>query len=325
MGEWGAFSDRGDELPPSGRQDAPGSPLGAPGGLWGRRRTVLDLRSPPGASEEPRRVIIRRPAADVRAATAAALQRGAVIIAPRLYPDRAGTRVEWDIAGRCQRPIEVVQEGEGHLQPSASRKELEWQPNRTLAMQVPCRQCTACLRNRQKTWANRAKREFKQADSRGLRTWFGTLTFSPETRFKNLTRTRSRLDAAGENLEALEPKVRFREQHRETGALVSKFIRSLRKGRKKLRAERMFFRYLLTVEPHKDWVPHYHIMIHEVSDLYPIRKQALHDRWSHGFSSWKLVTDDNAAAYAAKYLGKFSIARVRASKNYGVIDDDRTV
>jgi hypothetical protein len=258
----------------------------------------------------------------VRAATAAALQRGAVIIAPRLHPDTAGTRVEWDIAGRCQRPIEVVQEGEGHLQPSASRKELEWQPNRTLAMQVPCRQCPGCLRARASLWCNRAKREFKQTHARGLRTWFGTLTFSPETRFKNLTRTRCRLDAVGENLEALEPKVRFREQHRETGALVSKFIRSLRKGRKKLRAERMFFRYLYTVEPHKDWVPHYHLMVHEVSDLYPIRKRALEARWPHGHCHWRLVKDEHVAAYAAKYLGKFSIARVRASKNYGVISQD---
>jgi hypothetical protein len=254
----------------------------------------------------------------VRAASVTALQHGGVIIPPSLYPESTGTRVEWDIAPRCERPIEIVEEGEGHYQPSRSRMELEWQPNRTLAKLVPCRQCASCLRSRALEWSNRSKREFQWTENRGLRTWFGTLTFAPVERFRILSSTRRRLDAVGVDLASLNPVDRYREQHRETGPLVSKFIRSLRKGRKKLGQKPMFFRYLLTVEPHKDWTPHYHLMVHEIVDLHPVRKQDLEDRWAKlGFSHWRLVKDPMAAAYAAKYLGKFSTARVRASKRYG--------
>jgi hypothetical protein len=246
----------------------------------------------------------------------AALQRGAVIAPPGLYPELVGSLVEWDISARCERPIEVVQQGEGHYQTAQSR-DMEWQPNRTLALQVPCRQCKACLRSRAFRFGSRAKREHKVTQARGLRTWFGTLTFSPEQRFRNLAMTRARLDAAGTDLASLSPTDRYREQHRETGPLVSKYFRALRKGRKKLRLNRVFFRYLLTVEPHKDWTPHYHVLIHEVSELYPIRKRTLEALWPHGFVQWREVKEPNAAAYAAKYLGKFSMARVRVSKRYG--------
>ncbi len=274
--------------------------------------------TPLSASQASKRVIVRRPAADVRAASIAALQRGAVIIAPLLYPESAGTRIEWDISARCQRPIEIVDEGEGHYQPSPSRAGLEWQSNRTLAKLVPCRRCPSCLRARQRAWTVRAVREVKHAESRGLRTWAGTLTFNPHERYRMLSRTRSRLDAHGIDLASLHPDARFREQHRDLGPLVSKFLRSLRKGRKKLRQRRLFFRYFLTVEPHKDGTPHYHLVVHEISDLAPIPKQTLEASWrKHGFSHWRLIREPRQAAYAAKYLGKGAAARVRASKAYG--------
>jgi hypothetical protein len=180
-------------------------------------------------------------------------------------------------------------------------------------MQVACGHCPTCLRRRRVSFGRRAVNEFKVSP----RTWFGTLTFSPEKRFRNLALTRARLDSWGTDLASLSPVDRYREQHRETGPLVSKFFRALRKGRKKLKIERQYFRYLLTVEPHADWTPHYHVVLHEVSELAPVRKTALEALWPHGHVHWRLVQDPEAAFYAAKYLGKFASARVRVSKRYG--------
>lgn len=248
--------------------------------------------------------------------TVAALARGAVLETP----DHA----TWDVAAKCLRPVPITFDGKGHYQqPSYGRHWGEFQPNRTLSMQVTCRQCEACLQARVLYWRHRAIEEFKAADSLGLRTWFGTLTFGPAERYAFQTRTRLRLDDAWGRGPDREGPRWFREQHRETGPMVTRYLRALRKGRKRQGDERLAFRYLLTVEPHKDWTPHYHVLVHEVHDLYPIRKERLQRFWTHGFSSWKLVNDANGASYAAKYLAKYSVARVRASEFYGATIEQR--
>lgn len=246
--------------------------------------------------------------------TVSALERGAVLHAP----DHAS----WDVAAKCLRPVPVVFDGEGHYQPNRRRLGVEFQPNRSLAMAVPCRACAACLQARGLMWRRRAANEFAAADSSGLRTWFGTLTFRPDVRFRFQAQTRQRLAGAGVAGPPLSGAEWFRQQHRETGPMVSRYLRALRKGRKKDGDQPLVFRYLLTVEPHKDATPHYHVLVHEVSDLYPIRKEQLQRFWIHGFTSWQLARDAHAASYAAKYLSKYSIARVRASEYYG---ETRTV
>lgn len=248
--------------------------------------------------------------------TVTALARGAVLHTP----DHA----TWDVAAKCLRPVPITFDGKGHYQqPSYGRHWGEFQPNRTLSMQVTCRQCEACLQARVLYWRHRAIEEFKAAESLGLRTWFGTLTFGPAERYAFQTRTRLRLDDAWGRGPDREGPRWFREQHRETGPMVTRYLRALRKGRKRQGDERLAFRYLLTVEPHKDWTPHYHVLVHEVHDLYPIRKERLQRFWDHGFSSWKLVHDANGASYAAKYLSKYSVARVRASEFYGATIEQR--
>jgi hypothetical protein len=71
------------------------------------------------------------------------------------------------------------------------------------------------------------------------------------------------------------------------------------------------------VEPHKDWTPHYHLLVHEVHPLLPIPQRRLSGIWPHGHTAFRLAKTDKVAFYAAKYLAKCSVARVRASKNYG--------
>lgn len=181
-------------------------------------------------------------------------------------------------------------------------------------MLVQCRQCSGCLRARASMWGEAAVSEWK----RWPRSWFGTLTFAPENRYRFQVLTRARLDVCGIKIEELTPLERFREYARDTGPLVTRYLRRLRKGTKKDGIDRTIFRYLLTVEPHKDWVPHYHLLVHESNPLMPVRKKALDHYWNQGFCQWRLIKDERAAFYAAKYLGKYSMARVRASECYGV-------
>lgn len=242
---------------------------------------------------------VKRPALDVRASTILALQGGGELRSP--------TEAEWNIAGRCERPVSIQQDGFGHHH--GTGKETKWEPGRTLAMSVKCRQCPQCLRERRLLWGNRAVQEYRASS----RTWFGTLTIAPENRYRFLALTRQRLDAQHCDLAGLTPRQQFAEVHKTTGPVVTEYIKSLRGSRKSA----LPFRFLLTVEPHKDWTPHYHMLVHEVTDLHPVRKAILDGRWKHGFSQWRLVLDNKAAFYAAKYLGKFSMARVQASKNYG--------
>jgi hypothetical protein len=248
---------------------------------------------------------VRRPAADVRAATVAALANGGVIHSP-IY-------ASWGIAGRCIRPVHVEQIGEHHMELSLHNGQRQLQTGRTLGLEVACRQCRECLKTRQRLWGNRAVQEWKDSP----RTWFGTLTFSPSERYRLQLLTRRRLERQGVTLEELTPVERFREQAKETGKEVQDFIRRLRRGSKRQKRPPAVFRFFLAIEPHKDWTPHYHVLVHEVSEALPVTKATLEVAWPLGFTQWRLVKDARAAFYAAKYLGKYSVARVRASEFYG--------
>jgi hypothetical protein len=219
--------------------------------------------------------------------------------------------------------------GNHHLQDGWQDGFPRLQPGRVLSMMAPCRKCKACLWARQKMWGQRAVAEWKATERAGLRSWFGTLTFAPEQRFLVTAQARKRLDGQGVNLEGLPPYEQFRELHREMGPLVTKYLKRLRAGNRKAGMPAVAFRQFLTVEPHKDWSPHYHLMVHESDLLKPVLKKCLDGQWPYGFVQWRLVkegpdektgkfyTGEQRAFYVAKYLGKLSIARVRASANYG--------
>jgi hypothetical protein len=253
---------------------------------------------------------------DVRAASVIALQNGGIIVPHPTTPD-APQRVEWDIAGFCRDPVPVLQRGAGHMigdsDLGVAVRPDTWEPGRDLALMVPCRQCEPCLKVRAWRWGQAAVREFELAH----RTWFGTITFRPEVRYRLVAATRDRLDRVGVRLELLPPAEQFRELTAEAGHLVTNYLKALRDGRASLKVKPARFRYLMTVEPHADWFPHFHVLLHEVDPLKPLRFAGLEPLWPHGFTKFRLARSSNACHYVAKYLSKFSFARLRASLNYG--------
>lgn len=170
-----------------------------------------------------------------------------------------------------------------------------------------CRKCEACLAHRRRLWTARAVDEIEAA----RRTWFGTLTVSPEQRFALTMRAeKARLRAGRETVSSLTAPEQFELLSSELGSEVTKWLKRVRD------VAPGPLRYLLVMEAHKDGFPHAHILVHEVGE--PIAKRMLQAKWRFGFSHFKLVGDDpGAATYVCKYLAKDALARVRASQHYG--------
>lgn len=156
-------------------------------------------------------------------------------------------------------------------------------------------------------WAHRATVETRRA----ARTWFGTLTIEPQVQYVHLARARQRAEARATPWETLSEAEQFAALQSESGREVTLMLKRLRK------ATKAPFVYLCVAEAHKSGLPHYHLLIHERSDVQPIRKTALDAEWRIGFCKWRLVRDVREATYLCKYLSKSTMARVRASVDYG--------
>lgn len=182
----------------------------------------------------------------------------------------------------------------------------------TIEMQVRCRRCEDCLRRRAAKWWFAAKAETASS----ARTWFGTLTLSPEWHMRSKLLACERLKVrAGIDFEALAPEDQFKERHAEIGKLITLWLKRVRKQ------SEAALRYLLVAEAHKSGLPHYHCLVHETFRDRPVRKSTLERQWSYGYTAWRLV-DPAAAGYVTKYLSKSALARVRASKGYGTASPD---
>lgn len=170
-----------------------------------------------------------------------------------------------------------------------------------------CRKCANCLLHRRRLWTARAIDEIAAAN----RTWFGTLTVSPENRFAMMLRAeRAKLRASREAFSSLGITEQFSLLSRAMGVEITLWLKRLRAAHPEP------FRYLLVMEAHKDGFPHGHVLIHE--GVTPITKRKLEDQWRSGFSHWRLVGDDpRAASYVCKYLNKSALSRVRGSQRYG--------
>ena len=243
-------------------------------------------------------------------------------------------QVEWDIAGRCLAPVRR----EVYARAQRGRTLMSWKGlafdrlEDTMRLVAPagsvlndlapitfgaekygpycvyltakCRKCDVCLKERSRLWARRACAEIKATD----RTWFGTITLSPQ--WHERFAAQARLDSEKrrrEVFEAMPLNEQLLARHRVIGRELMLAIKRLRKLHK--------FRYLLVLEAHASGLPHYHMLVHEIA--VPIRKAQLDDIWPFGFTKWRLVRDEKAAWYVAKYLGKCATARVRASLRYG--------
>lgn len=177
----------------------------------------------------------------------------------------------------------------------------------TVEMTVKCRKCDWCREQRRRLWAARALHETKVS----IRTWFGTITLSPDEQVRAASRARMKLAAQGIDFDSLPRSEQFLLRHANIQPAITKWLKRVRKQSKAK------FRYLLVAEHHKTGLPHYHILVHECDPATPVRKGLLQAQWPHGFTSFKLVSDPKAATYVCKYLAKTSLARVRASSRYG--------
>lgn len=169
----------------------------------------------------------------------------------------------------------------------------------TVDMTVRCRKCPNCLRANAHHWAFRAVREIAEAG----RTWFVTLTFSPDWHTRILASDR------GED----------RGYTRE----IQLFLKRVRKAGHKIR-------YVAAKESHKSGYCHWHILIHEELGSKPLTNRLLSGNqkegkasayWHCGILHCRLVKTEgrlwDAAFYVCKYMKKEKQTRTPASLNYG--------
>lgn len=191
-----------------------------------------------------------------------------------------------------------------------------------------CHKCEICLREKAALWTARAIQECNDAS----RTWFGTLTLSPDAWMLALSRARARERAQGIDYDQLPPPERFALWNSQIQVDITKYIKRVRMEALRLagapdNVPQSPIRYLFVVEKHQSGVPHYHALIHETLPGIPVRKHTLDDQWKLGFTKWRLIpdlveTDDGTyykpARYVCKYLQKDAFGRTRASIDYGV-------
>lgn len=211
--------------------------------------------------------------------------------------------VEIDWAGDCTSPVTVWMNGRPIVD-HPKRFYANWA--RHADLRVRCRKCRECLRHRARKWAFRCQNEIAVSQ----RTWFVTLTLSPDAQHRSLTRARKAYLPSGD-LDAEGTDKIFRMLHRDQVREITLWLKRLRK------VSGAELRYAIVAEAHKSGLPHYHALVHEVTGSGPVLHRHISSSWKAGFSSAKLVTDGGSARYVTKYLAKSSLARVRASGRYG--------
>jgi len=219
--------------------------------------------------------------------------------------------LEWDVSGRCESPRKAVIEGRPDRDTDQG---YGWAPGKLgpiwIEMEIPCRRCPACLRARANLWRHRARAEIQGAQ----RTWFGTMTLSPERHqhWLNVCRHRCRTEK-GVDYDTLSKLEQFQ---RRCWAISPELTKWLKRVRKNSGAN---MRFMLVAEAHKSGLPHFHGLFHEGVGPALLHRH-LYDAWNQGLvRSFKLVAEDDEGAeyYVTKYLNKSSLARVRASLDYG--------
>jgi len=220
---------------------------------------------------------------------------------------------EWDISGNCQNSFETDMIGRPEANSGQKSVTIEPGGKSTLRLRLltRCRSCEACLKHRAALWRARATAETKAA----TRTWFGTLTLTPEAQFKALNEARQDIAIQGLDYDALKPDDQFRVRHRMIGPDITKWLKRVRKN------SGAPLKYLLVAEAHKSGDPHYHVLIHERSIDLPVRHKVLTTAWRLGFTKFNLIDNPNQATYLCKYLSKSLRAKVRASQAYGKSPD----
>lgn len=178
-------------------------------------------------------------------------------------------------------------------------------------MTVKCRRCPHCMRRRSFLWRERIKAEMRAAS----RTWFGTLTLSPEMHMRaHALAIRYCRQALCSDFESETPGKQFSLRHAVISKWMTKWLKRVRKQ------SGVKLRYCLVAEAHKSGLPHYHCVVHQCHPEMRVKYVHLRGTYDLGFCKFNLVESDDygkSAAYVAKYLAKSAQARVRASLRYG--------
>lgn len=211
-----------------------------------------------------------------------------------------------DLAGRCQTPVRVSMQSRAN---TPERKFVVIAKRKgnlpfLFDIDVPCRKCPACMKNRAAHWRYRMVSEYKAAP----RSWLCSFTYRPDVHQYVLNWLRAEHDAAGDQFDALPIEKQFQLRAGRLAKYATLYFKRLRK-------EGNQFRYVLVAEAHASGLPHHHALIHEVAD--PVRHASLARAWEWGFMNAKLIHEPAQAAYVAKYLSKSMGAKLRASIDYG--------
>lgn len=216
---------------------------------------------------------------------------------------------EWDVSADCQSPVVT----ELYARPSRRQTEPRVVIHRgsitplRVIVHARCRKCPACLRHRSRLWSARMRDETRVA----FRTWLGTLTLAPRWQAHAVDVARHRCSRQSIDFDKLSEVERFGLRHNVVSGELTRWLKRVRKN------SGAPLRFCLIAEAHKSGAPHYHVLVHERDPAKPVRWAVLSDAWTWGFSTFKLIDDERGATYAAKYLSKSSLARVRASLAYG--------
>lgn len=179
---------------------------------------------------------------------------------------------------------------------------------------VRCRNCDACAKHRRRLWTARAMDEIITHP----RTWFVTLTFSPEWQAK-VTMLAARKDR---RFDALTEAEQFSLRADVVAPEVTKWLKRLRATAERRAAAQdkalPKVRYLWVAEAHKSGLPHIHALVHEAIGGGSLLYRDVCETWGHGFAHAKLIDDPiKGARYVAKYINKAATTRMRASQRYG--------
>lgn len=224
------------------------------------------------------------------------------------YVRHGPTVHEWDISGRCERPVTrelfsrpLTYVGRGRVYGPGHAKPV------SLILRTRCRMCNCCKAMKAALWTARAGVELHSS----VRTWFGTITLSPAAQHQMLARARQKLGRDGIDFDAMTYEQQFSARMAEVGREVTLWMKRVRKN------SGAALRYLLVAEAHQSGAPHLHILVHETDAERPVRYRTLAAEWPHGFTKFNLCDGGKAVRYVCKYISKSAMARVRASLRYG--------
>lgn len=262
------------------------------------------------------------------------------------------SRITWDVSGRgrlqCEKPVYREYLGADAVDYDYRYDRASGRHHtRALELETRCRRCGPCLEYRKLLWRGRARIEIAQS----ARTWFGTLTCTPQFQVLAQYRASLRLAKSGVEFAKLDHEEQFAERVKEISPEITKWLKRVRKQAsvdlrqkariadgctstkgKRCNCHRMSdysvpLRYLLVVEEHTGGgahhgLPHFHLLIHEPASDKPVRHSVLKGKWSLGHTDFELVpSPDNEgqkiANYVTKYLTKSVLCRARASLKYG--------